>query len=112
MGQTLPVLEPNASKDRLSVEHYTDSNSECIEALKRTIAKKNVLIKMEDLDVEDTMKKALNSRSAEVFLYEWDHEEGDKLGVLKFFFLRIKNLNEVIGDPTIKMQVDVCFGHR
>ena len=33
-------------------------------------------------------------------------------GKLKFFFLKIKNKNEVIGDPTVNMDVDVVFGER
>ena len=71
---------------------------------------------MKDLDVGDLIDKALNSRSAEVFKYEWNHIAGSKKGELKFFFLKIRNNCDVIGDPNddlkVKMTIDVVFGKR
>jgi hypothetical protein len=105
-------LSPSSSYDNLTVEHYTESNKACVDAIKRTIESQNKKIVMDDLNVEDLLTKAVNSRTAMVFKYEWEHIPGKSEGKLKFFYLKIKNLNEVVGNDQVKLEIDLCFGAR
>lgn len=80
--------------------------------MEKSISNLNIDINMKGLDLKDLMGKALNSSSAEVFKYEWKHADEAKDGELKFFYLRIKNKNEVLTNPNIKVDVDCIFGSR
>ena len=112
MGSAISYLEPSISTDELAVESYTGALKECVDAIQEDIKKKNKKIKMDDLNIDSMILKARNSESAEVFSYKWSHSPGTKQGSLKFFYLKIKNKNQVISDPNIKMDVNFVFGAR
>lgn len=67
---------------------------------------------MQGIDAESIITKALNSRTSDIFKYEWSFEDAKKKGELKFFFLRIKNMSELIANGTRDLNIDLVFGAR
>jgi hypothetical protein len=67
---------------------------------------------LEDFDIEELLLRAKHSRNAQVFEYSWEHTKGDKEGKLRFFFLKIDNLAEIVGNDKISMKVSTCIGAR
>ena len=53
---------------------------------------------MNDLDIDALILNALNSNAFETFKYEWSHKEGQNIGQLKLFYLKIVNMKEEIDD--------------
>ena len=69
MGPAISYIEPCVSTDRLSVERYNDTNSKCVDIIRKDIKQMNEKIQMDDLNIDSLIEKALNSSSAEVFKY-------------------------------------------
>ena len=67
---------------------------------------------MKNIDCNALFLEAMNSKGFEIFKYEWDHNEGEKNGQLKLFFLKIVNLNEQMGDANMDTNISYLFGAR